>query len=211
MFKQARLCDRLLSVVYLLIRRALQMPGECAVVVTITNSNSKTVYLDNCLVKWTKEEWWQPRFVTISVRSDFVDRGEQKVILTTNLPVTNAPYYSDANAIDIILITSSKPSRTCQGVGDPHYTTFDRKYWHQYEAGQLVFYGRNSNTAAGGRIFEAQTKVHLYPARHCGLAVRENNGLVVVDMCPGSHKTKVVGTGVSLSISGSRYIVSFPP
>eukprot|EP00052_Salpingoeca_macrocollata_P024315 m.216842 g.216842 ORF g.216842 m.216842 type:complete len:1872 (+) comp22226_c0_seq1:169-5784(+) len=192
------------------------MTRACAVHLLITNTNSRDVFIDQCQLTWLKNDWWQPRFLTIQVRPSFQDRGEQTITLITEQPITDAPFYNatDANPVDIVLRTRSRPSRTCSGRGDPHYNTFDGKVWHQYDRGYDVFYGaRNPDVPTD--IFEAQGKVNggvvnnLHAGgigRYCGLAVRENGGLAFVDWCVRPRMSGVYGTGVSLTTSGSRYI-----
>ena len=63
--------------------------------------------------------------------------------------------------------------------GDPHYTTFDRLYWHVYTAGTYVLYANPQDD------FEVQVHTRAYPARHCAFAAKEGNDIFVVNACSG--------------------------
>ncbi|XP_035688112.1 von Willebrand factor D and EGF domain-containing protein-like [Branchiostoma floridae] len=80
----------------------------------------------------------------------------------------------------------------CKGITDPHYTTFDGKYYTILMLGEFVFY----KSTARLRKFEVQVRTWYCGggtrlACHCAVAVREGNDIVIVDLCHvgwGNHE-----------------------
>jgi hypothetical protein len=152
---------------------------ECAVVIELTNPNEKKVALDNCIIKWTAEEWHQKRYLKVSAVENFVNDGNWEGVVKTSVVITEADYYKGENPADVKVKTLAGRSAHCSGTGDPHYTTFDGAYWHVYQAGRYVLY---SNPYLD---FEVQVATRAYPARHCAYAAREGNDLFYVNACSG--------------------------
>jgi len=181
---------------------------ECAVIVLIQNPSS-SIFVDKCVLKWLASEWAQPRTINVRTNPTFVDAGQITITLATDVaPATTAPFYQNAPIADIVLTSAPKPSRTCSATGDPHYTTFDGYYWHQYEAGQLV------HVRSTSRRFEIQTKMLNYPARHCAAAGLEGADMVILDMCNKrmsieTRFTSPSGSTPRIITSGNTITVNF--
>ncbi|XP_078573393.1 von Willebrand factor D and EGF domain-containing protein-like [Branchiostoma floridae x Branchiostoma japonicum] len=71
------------------------------------------------------------------------------------------------------------PTGTCSGTGDPHYTTFDGKYFHIYTVGEFVY----SKSTIGNFEVQVRTFSCGSVSCHCGIAVREGNDAIVIDRC----------------------------
>ncbi|XP_035658108.1 von Willebrand factor D and EGF domain-containing protein-like [Branchiostoma floridae] len=82
-------------------------------------------------------------------------------------------------SIQVVTVDSS--TGHCKGVTDPHYTTFDGRYYTHYLVGQFVF----SRTTE--RNFEVQVRTFVCGAWkascHCGVAVREGDDVIMIDLC----------------------------
>ncbi|EGD72656.1 hypothetical protein PTSG_04390 [Salpingoeca rosetta] len=154
--------------------------GECAVVIEVQNPHPNQVAIDNCIIKWDWQDWHQPRTLVIRAVEDFVDDGTFEGMIVTDPAISRSEYYKNYNAADIVIKTRPRRSAQCSGTGDPHYHTFDRKYWHIVDAGRYVLYKTRSRT------FEVQVQTRAYPARHCAFAAREDNDVVVVWACNGN-------------------------
>jgi hypothetical protein len=79
-------------------------------------------WLTNVQVKWTRDDWFVPRQITVKASENFVDDGQKTFVIRTEAVRSNSEYYKNFNPVDITIITKSKPTRTCSGTGDPHYT-----------------------------------------------------------------------------------------
>ncbi|XP_019619601.1 PREDICTED: von Willebrand factor D and EGF domain-containing protein-like [Branchiostoma belcheri] len=82
--------------------------------------------------------------------------------------------------------TIDKSTGFCVASGDPHYQGFDRKStYHRYDVGTYIM------TTMTEREFEVQTR--LWPCGNgqvtcnCGVAVREDNDIIIIDLCHGNH------------------------
>ncbi|XP_066302866.1 von Willebrand factor D and EGF domain-containing protein-like [Branchiostoma lanceolatum] len=73
------------------------------------------------------------------------------------------------------------PTGHCKGITDPHYTTFDGKYYTILMLGEFLFYKSTI------RKFEVQVRTWYCGdgsvTCHCAVAVREGNDVVIVDLC----------------------------
>lgn len=154
--------------------------GECAVVIQVQNQHPSQIAIDNCIIKWDWRDWRQPRRLVISAVEDFVDDEYFEGLIKTDPAISRSDYYSGFDPADISLKTRPRRTAQCRGTGDPHYTTFDGRYWHVYWPGRYVLYKTTKRT------FEVQVQTRLRPARHCAFAAREGNDVVVVWACNGS-------------------------
>ena len=154
---------------------------ECAVVILLTNPLTNKVTLNNCQIKWLSIEWNQPRYLNISSVENFINDGPLSSSIITSPIISNSDYYNSTIISNITIQILPKPSGSCSGTGDPHYTTFDGAYWNIYWQGTYVLYKSLI------RDFEVQVMTRGYPAQHCGFAVKENNDIIVVSHCDGQN------------------------
>lgn len=184
---------------------------DCKVTLLLTNPNPAKLSLDVCQLDWNWNEWTKTRYVTVSAVENFINDTPFSGTIVTSPIISKSEYYSGFNPADILVETIFRPSATCSGTGDPHYTTFDGAYWHVYWAGTYVLYKSTQ------RQFEVQVATRGYPAQHCGFAARENNDVVVVYACDGKMiqrrtcgtSTCISGSFPKVSVSGSTFSVQF--
>eukprot|EP00045_Choanoeca_perplexa_P016632 m.226567 g.226567 ORF g.226567 m.226567 type:complete len:1779 (+) comp17312_c0_seq1:269-5605(+) len=196
--------------------------AECHVIVALTNSHPDQINVDNCHVKWAAHEWHQPRYITVSAKEDFVDDKELTFRLVTETATSASAFYHETDVADIVLKTTPRPSANCHATGDPHYRTFDGHPYHIRPAGKAVFY----KSADPERFFEVQTDMYVFngrPAVQCGVAARENNDIIVVNLCRtgsqidmrrtcGSAACKAANGFPKLGVTSSglpRYTINF--
>lgn len=182
----------------------------CNVVLTFTNPEPDEISIEPCIIEWSRDEWQETKTVTISALEDFIDDGERTITLVTNPLISHAIFYEDVNPEDITVRTRSRPSGHCSSTGDPHYNTFDGRYYHFYGRGYVLM------TRSISRDFEVQAITHGGGySRNCAVAARENNDLVIFDACDGSFEIteRITSTGSARPIiyqrGGNQYVVDF--
>ncbi|XP_070543546.1 von Willebrand factor D and EGF domain-containing protein-like [Ptychodera flava] len=106
----------------------------------------------------------------------------------------------------------------CTSNGDPHYNTYDGRYFDNYIEGDFVLH-RSQN-----RYFEVHTRTWRCwrVACNCGVVVRENNDVVGVTMCDGewgktaprvikySDGNFTAGVSIAKNKSGKRFTIKMP-
>ena len=152
----------------------------CAVDILITNNRPDEIFIDNCHITFTRDSWYLPQYLVIKPVEQYLSGGVIQTSLTLGKIISNSEYYSNIQLPNITIHSTTMPSGSCSGTGDPHYTTFDGFYWHIYPSGSYVL------ASSTKRDFEVQVKTVGYPAQHCGFASHENGDIVVIDACSGS-------------------------
>jgi len=152
----------------------------CSVDILVTNNRPDEIYIDNCHLSFTRDQWYLPQYLTIKPVEQYLSGNSIQSSLTLGSVVSNSEYYSGIQLPNITVHSTTFPSGSCSGNGDPHYTTFDGYYFNLYPANKYVL------VSSTKRDFEIQVQTIGYPSQHCGFAVRENGDVVVVSACSGS-------------------------
>ena len=182
----------------------------CDVVVLFTNPNSNKLQITPCMARWDRDHWDETRTITIKMLEEYTSSGETNLEIITEPIISNAEFYSGVNLDNIQISLRSIPSARCSSTGDPHYTTFDGYSYHHYGRGEVLMVRSLS------RVFEVQARTHGGGySRNCAVAAREDNNLVIIDVCSGSLniETRYGNTQPKPSVynnGGNHYIIDFP-
>jgi len=153
---------------------------ECSVVVNISNSHPHLVAVEPCFVRWERTEWHQQRQVRITAVQNYRSVPSEQHQIHLNAQVLSlAAYYDNFDVQDFFIETRNRRTAQCRSTGDPHYSTFDGRYWHYYRASTVTLY------RAPNRDFAVQTRTTGYPGRNCAIAGREDRDRVIIDNCGG--------------------------
>eukprot|EP00795_Rhopilema_esculentum_P011219 gene11219-21402_t len=137
------------------------------------------------------------------------------ISLTVNNFGAMESWVSHKKISDIQVITSDKRWGFCYSTGDPHIRTFGSQYYHHYQVGdyQMV---RTTNNAFEIHI---RTWQCAQVACNCGIAAREGEDIVVIDMCRDSiprprlprkeEMERSDGTVVTVDSTGRLFTISF--
>ncbi|XP_070573153.1 von Willebrand factor D and EGF domain-containing protein-like [Ptychodera flava] len=125
---------------------------------------------------------------TIVARRDFMDDGVRNVTIRSRvLPpdCVNSSYVSIFDGYEIQPIQVSVigvDHKRCSSFGDPHYRTFDGLWYTMLKTGYFVLL---RGTTDKGSILEVQTAATdcAEVSCNCAVAIRENNDLVIMDIC----------------------------
>ncbi|XP_066302881.1 von Willebrand factor D and EGF domain-containing protein-like [Branchiostoma lanceolatum] len=169
----------------------------------------------NCHVTMTATDWdsnthrvYSSPFTVKAVQDNQQDGNKIQTIVFEH--IVTSPYSHPANSnpehfffvahvydryapenVRVETVDSGEPGH-CQGVTDPHYTTFDGKYYTILELGQYYFYRHKDITSevqvrtwwCGRHVTPGQTTPPPgTPTCHCAAALREGNDIVIVDLC----------------------------
>jgi hypothetical protein len=194
---------------------------DCQVVVNISNTHPEWVSVNPCLLIWNTDDWFQTKSVTVRTVQDYVHENEDRTVLlrtevTGVVPGQKAvpDLYISYDPEDIVIASKKQGSAQCRATGDPHYTTFDGKYWHFYDGNRrqptrLTYYKSTK------RDFVMQVQVRGNPAVACAIAGREGDDRVMINNCGGgvsvqaSYKTIKVEDQPRIDVSGNTYTVYF--
>ncbi|XP_068726460.1 uncharacterized protein, partial [Montipora capricornis] len=139
---------------------------------------------DKCSLSLTERNRRNFGFYIKPIR-DFKKIKNQKIQVWFR-PIKSTPglcgFWKGYRLPSIKVITTNRGVKKCHGTGDPHYRTFDGKYYDILRnAGTYVM------TKSTRRNFEVQARI--WPCWrvvcNCGVAIRENNDVVTIDMCHG--------------------------
>ncbi|CAH1274704.1 VWDE [Branchiostoma lanceolatum] len=174
-------------------------PGNCRLPIElVSEGNDVAVWfpfpvLNTCEVPITKEDWnpttkrATTEYSLLAVR-DMVNDGDNRFLLKFNsfdpifMTTPNHGLWRGYQIPPLRIRTEDKPTASCSSTGDPHFKGTDRKVsYHRYDIGTYVMF---KSTV---RAFEVQSR--LWPCGtvscNCGVAVRENNDVIIIDICRG--------------------------
>lgn len=111
---------------------------------------------------------------TVPVCRVIMEAAVSIIVQRSHVPRARLAFFQTAQLTKI-----ETPVNLCQATGDPHYTTFDGKYYDFYKPGDYVLY-RNLE-----RFFEIHTRLWTCwsVTCNCGVAIREHNDVIVLDTC----------------------------
>lgn len=124
------------------------LPSECKISLSHSDVN-----------KWKN--------VSVQVICDNIDKPAKKAAFTFSVADMHV-FWAHYTLPSVVLTKIETPVNLCQATGDPHYTTFDGKYYDFYKPGDYVLY-RNLE-----RFFEIHTRLWTCwsVTCNCGVAIR---------------------------------------
>ncbi|KAK3722302.1 hypothetical protein QZH41_017750, partial [Actinostola sp. cb2023] len=160
----------------------------------------------------------QNRSIEITAICDNLDQNDGTMDYHFVITSTNHPFWGVYTLPSLRIIVDNTPQQECQSVTDPHYATFDGRYYNFFETGDHVLY-RNTYTDT-----EVHTRtwvcVYWTPSVtcNCGAAIREGADIIIFTVCnqhlvqqPKLLKTEVrsakglaPGTHIIRTVEGSK-------
>jgi hypothetical protein len=175
---------------------------DCMVRIVLENQRPDEVSLSKCYLEWHTSDpewccaenpehcelplgdplrkmcksWQQAKEIEISTVEDFVDDGEQEVIIKTNAIESESERFTGLDLPEIRIQTPDKGSAECSSTSDPNYRQFDGGVYTVNDQGTYELWN------APLRNWQVQTRVNQLGA-NCAVAIRENCDVIVFDRC----------------------------
>ena len=147
--------------------------------ILLHNSRPDELVLSSCHVIWNYyDSYLEPRNVTISTVENFIDDGQRRFHVGTQVN-SSTELYRNFPLPEIIINTEPKNVATCSSTTDPNYRQFD--------GGNFVI-----NTAGTFQLWRAPLRDWEVHSRvnsggfNCGVALRDGCDRYVVDRCSGT-------------------------
>uniref|UniRef100_A0A7M5WQE5 VWFD domain-containing protein n=1 Tax=Clytia hemisphaerica TaxID=252671 RepID=A0A7M5WQE5_9CNID len=189
---------------------------NCHVQLEVGQSGAKDSFVDYCTLKFKPGPKGRSLDLQVVAKRDFVDDGDQQMKIKLFVPdhVDPVDWNCYKNISDINVKTRDVTTARCKSTGDPHLTTFDGYYYNHFQVGDYVF------VKSEARKFEVHVRTfrcHTVSC-NCGVAAREGDDVLVVDMCrdnvPRARYASTVQpqkeTTIERSQNGKVFVLNFP-
>jgi len=187
----------------------------CNVNIELGQTNTDN-FIDFCTLRFKPGPRGQTKEIEVVAKRDFVDDGDQNMFLKVFIPSHINPVDWDChkNLTSVKIITKDVKTSRCTSTGDPHIRTFDGLFYNHFSVGDYVLVNSKA------RKFEIHVRTwrcHTVSC-NCGIAVREGDDVVVVDMCrdniPRARFASTVepqkGTTITRNNNGKSFVLNFP-
>ncbi|CAH1259099.1 VWDE [Branchiostoma lanceolatum] len=159
---------------------------------------------ETCSHHFDKDTWTGTIKSPVKAVSDGMTGGSKRMKIGFN------PFSADASPLwdkyqigDVYVTTRNKDPAgdvVCKSTGDPHYTTFDGRYYHIYQAGTFTLM-KHRFLPIECYLFshKVQTRMKMCGAGsvacNCGVAIRAGNEVFIATKCQGDVQRFSYSTG----------------
>eukprot|EP00794_Sanderia_malayensis_P012371 gene12371-13641_t len=188
---------------------------QCFVIVELGQTNSDS-FLDTCTLMFKAGKMNETKTINIVAKRDFIDDGDHTMAVKFHIfdHIDPVDWNNHRKIPDVQIMSVDVGTERCTSTGDPHLTTFDKFYYHHYQVGDYVL------VRSTCRRFEVHVRTWKCASVscNCGVAVREGDDVVVVDMCrdkiPRARFASTVqphkDTRIQRNKNGKSYMISLP-
>ncbi|XP_053404692.1 von Willebrand factor D and EGF domain-containing protein-like [Mercenaria mercenaria] len=222
---------KLISTIPIICDKAAQ--PSCKLELYLDNNNHNTVTTTSC-TKVMKPTDWNAATHESVIPVQILAQRDPKKDADKNLALhfqqifsgDAPPIFNGYNIPYLPIHTKDKDTSQCRCTGDPHCVTLDthltRKgaQYDYYKVGEFMMY----ESTVPNRLFQVQARTWSCGrvTCNCGVAAREGNDIVIIDMCHGHygksfpqvlipHKGALSqGTVVSQDPAGNHFLIDFP-
>ncbi|XP_077863255.1 von Willebrand factor D and EGF domain-containing protein-like [Saccoglossus kowalevskii] len=122
---------------------------------------------------------------------DIAENDLQKYLIELDVKACSLiQYFRGHKPLSVVMQVQDKKFQYCSAVTDPHYHTFNNRYFDLYQTGDYVLVEEKPDQLNLTR-FAVHTRLQKglrktsYPSWNCAVAVREGNDVVIVYSCNG--------------------------
>ncbi|XP_078575697.1 von Willebrand factor D and EGF domain-containing protein-like [Branchiostoma floridae x Branchiostoma japonicum] len=152
---------------------------------------------ETCSLNFDKDTWTGIIEFPVKAVSDGIADGARRMKIGFNpFSADPAPLWDGYQIGDVLVTTrNTDPDRdvVCKSTGDPHYTTFDGRYYHIYQAGTFTLMKHRYLP------IEVQTRMKMCDAGsvacNCGVAIRAGNEVFIITKCKDGVERFSYSTG----------------
>ncbi|XP_066919364.1 von Willebrand factor D and EGF domain-containing protein-like [Clytia hemisphaerica] len=156
--------------------------------------------------------------MNVAATKDFIDDNDRSLKIKFNIPRHANPldWFCTSPIPEITVTAKDAPTRQCRSTGDPYINTFDGTWFPHYKVGDYVLVTSKARLfEVHARAFECQRSVSC----NCGVAAREGDDVMVVDMCQNTKPPIVKfastvlpqeGSIIERGPDGKTFILNFP-
>eukprot|EP00058_Branchiostoma_floridae_P012010 XP_002597498.1 hypothetical protein BRAFLDRAFT_80496 [Branchiostoma floridae] len=152
---------------------------------------------ETCSLNFDKDTWTGIIEFPVKAVSDCIADGARRMKIGFNpFSADPAPLWDGYQIGDVLVTTrNTDPDRdvVCKSTGDPHYTTFDGRYYHIYQAGTFTLMKHRYLP------IEVQTRMKMCGAGsvacNCGVAIRAGNEVFIITKCKDGVERFSYSTG----------------
>ncbi|XP_057308788.1 von Willebrand factor D and EGF domain-containing protein-like isoform X2 [Hydractinia symbiolongicarpus] len=185
---------------------------NCKVELEIAQDNRESV-MEWCVLEFNAS---QTKTIQVAPMRDFVNDGNKIMHISFHVPdyYPAVDWLNHTKIPDVLVKTRNIRTSRCSSDGDPHIKTFDNVYYDHYFIGDYVL------VESKARLFQVHVRTRQCDsvACNCGVAVREGNDVIVIDMCQdniprvrfASTDEPQVGTIIERNDNGKIFVVNFP-
>ncbi|KAJ8316790.1 hypothetical protein KUTeg_004694 [Tegillarca granosa] len=142
-----------------------------------TNSNDIS-----CGVRVTNSNWRSVFSIPVKAKIDGLYDGEQSRILniegqlSANGSLSNATLFKDIK----VKVKNVDVSSVCRSVNDPHITTFDGRYYDNFNTGEFVLFNHKSLPY---KVHVLYRKCRGKASCNCAVYIQSGDDVIVIDRC----------------------------
>eukprot|EP00111_Clytia_hemisphaerica_P012530 TCONS_00036835-protein len=188
----------------------------CGVNIRINQNDKNAKIEDRCSLRFKRGD--VTKKMNVAATRDFIDDNDRLLKIKFNVPRHANPldWYCTSPLPDVTLTAKDAPTRQCKTTGDPYIYTFDHNWFPHYKVGDYIL------VKSSARVFEVHARVfecHTSVSCNCGVAAREGDDVMVVDMCQ-TGKAPIIkfastiepqqGSRIERVPGGKTFILNFP-
>ncbi|XP_041368567.1 uncharacterized protein LOC121382945 isoform X2 [Gigantopelta aegis] len=155
--------------------------------------------MSSCGVTLTNENWQSEQLIYVQATVDGRHDNNQRRTLEISAQVEYSGTLLVQETVSVatvtLLIKDTNWHAVCKSINDPHMTTFDGRYYNNFNVGEFVLY---RHTTLPYEIHTFYRSCNGKASCNCAVAVRVDDDVVVVDRCGPSMGESTRSTPISV-------------
>ncbi|CAH1800531.1 unnamed protein product [Owenia fusiformis] len=186
---------------------------QCKVTVTVENSNDandngrnklkcpdgrviEQIKFGTCGATFTPDNWQITQRIAIKATRDFMYDGVRVKFIDFSPIKSLVQEIWNGYQLPSFQVKAEDfqdKKAMCKSQNDPHMTTFDGHYYHNFYEGEFVLY-RNTNPDFPFEVHAFYKRCNNFATCNCAIAARAGDDVIIVDRCNTINGVSVWGT-----------------